>query len=80
MTSRAFVLFWGSAVASMLLLGAVASTLGRVLFANRSVADVAVLAIGSVALVISVLVAGRIVFVAGRIQKEARRAAAQDRS
>jgi len=64
----------------MLLLGAVVSTFGRVLSASRTPADIAVLAIGSAGLVVSLLVAGRIVFITGRIQRAARRAAAEERS
>jgi hypothetical protein len=68
------VLFWGAAVASMLLMGVVSTTLGRVFSASRTAADVAVLTIGSIGLGLTLLVAGRIIFVTGRIQREARRA------
>lgn len=80
MGARTLVLFWGAVVASMLLLGAVVSTFSRVLSASRTAADIVVLVIGSAGLGLALLVAGRIVFMTGRMQRQARRAAAEDRS
>ena len=64
MSRRAFVLFWGSAAAAVLFLGTAWQAAG-----GHGPADVAVFVVAAVGLAATSFVAGRIVFVVGRLRK-----------
>ena len=69
MRSRPFLLFWGATAASVFLLGSVWSTASRLRSSRGNPLDAVVLAVGGLALVASLFVAGRIAFVVGRVTK-----------
>lgn len=74
MRSRAFVLFWGATVASVLLLGSVWSLKGRV-GRGSGIEDLILLSIAGVGFCATFFVAARIAYVVGRVKKAARRPA-----
>ncbi|MGQ0669998.1 MAG: hypothetical protein ACT4PO_10055 [Actinomycetota bacterium] len=80
MRSRPFVFFWGAAVAAVFLLGSLSATFARVRSAAGIPVDWFVLVLAGIGLATALLVAGRIVWVVGRLQKQARRAAERDAS
>ena len=67
MGRRPVVLFWGSTIAAVLFLGTAWSSAGR-----RGAADAVVFALSVAGLVVTGLVAGRIAFVLGRLQRRQR--------
>lgn len=69
MGRRPVVLFWGSTAAAVMFLGTAWAAAGR-----SGPADVAVFVVSLAGFLITGLVAGRIAFVAGRIQKRRRSA------
>ncbi len=74
MKTRAFVLFWGSTVAAVLLLGSIWSIKGRVGDPGFGLVDVVLLTIAGVGFCATFFVAARIAYVVGRV-KRARRSA-----
>ena len=74
MRTRAFVLFWGATVASVLLLGSIWSLKGRIGHGS-GVQDVILLTIAGVSFCATFFIAARIAYVVGRVKKAARRPA-----
>ncbi|HEX9410691.1 MAG TPA: hypothetical protein VF986_03225 [Actinomycetota bacterium] len=75
MRSRAFVVFWGATAASVFLLGSLWATVSRIRSSPGGPSDWIVALIAGSALAASLFVAGRVVFVLGRVKKRARQAA-----
>lgn len=78
MRNRAFVVFWGATAASVFLLGSLWSTASRIRSSAGTPIDWIVALIATSALATSLFVAGRIVFVFGRVKKRARQAAQRE--
>lgn len=72
MSRRTLTIFWTAVIVAVVLLGGEVATTERILGGARSIADVAVLTIAGIGLAASLLVAGRIVFVAAVAQRRAR--------
>jgi len=69
MRTRAFVLFWGSTVASALLLGSIWTLKDRAGSTGFRPREMALLAMAGVGFCATLLVAARIAYVVGRIKK-----------
>lgn len=71
MPKRALLIFWAAVAVAIFLLGGGVATLRRVLSGGNAL-DGLVLLVSAVGLMASLFVAGRIVFVAARVQRRAR--------
>lgn len=69
MRNKAFVYFWASTAASVLLLGSIWSLAGRIEDVGFSPVDVTLLIVASLGLGATFFVAARIAFVVGRTKK-----------
>jgi len=72
MRTRAFVLFWGSTAASVLLLGSIWSLKGRAGSPGVGPREIVLLAIAGVGFCLTFFVAARIADVVGRVKKTRR--------
>ena len=72
MPRRTLIVFWTAVVAAVLLLGSEVATFGR-LVGSGTVRDYVTFTLAAAGLGASLLVAGRIVFVATRLQRRIRR-------
>ncbi len=69
MKTRAFVLFWGATVASVLLLGSIWSVKDRVGDPGFGLGDVVLLTVAGLGFCVTFFVAARIAYVVGRVKK-----------
>jgi hypothetical protein len=69
MRAKPFVIFWGATAAAVLFLGAIWSTAGRLSSSGRGPTDAIVTGLATLGLAVSLFMAGRIVVVAGQIQR-----------
>jgi hypothetical protein len=72
MPSRVQVVFWSATIVAVLLLGVVWTLADRVATGAASIEDDLLLAIAGAGLAVAALVAGRIVFVLGRLKRRDR--------
>lgn len=69
MRTRAFVLFWGSTAASVVLLGAIWNLAVRIGGDSFGVEEVVLAAIAGAGFVCTAFIAGRIALIAGRVKR-----------
>ncbi len=72
MGRRPIVLFWGAVASAVFFLGSAWATAGRLGPGPHALANAVVLAVAVMGLGGTTLVAGRIAFVVGRVQRQAR--------
>ena len=78
MGRRPAVLFWGAAAAAVFFLGSVWTTAGKLGSGPHALANAVVMGVGIIGFAVTVLVAGRIVFVVGRTQRRVPRTRSEE--
>lgn len=72
MRTRAFVLFWGSTAASVLLLGSIWSLKARVGHSGFGLEEIVLLTIAGIGFCVTFFAAARIAYVVGRMKRSRR--------